>query len=1068
MKEYPRIHDLCTVGLIHHQDCEYRIHPFRTDFVGDSGCGKSMIADFMQLIFVGAGTFSSATAGTGPREANTMVLESPGKGTDFGYVYLNVEVDRGKYLTVGTYIERNGSGSRSFLVQAGYDWSEEERLKPFEEPLSKSEIMDGDDMLPLEDFQARLEQNGLFLKDWQRLKTFHHLLAINKILPLDLSVSVDILKDYKKIIQSFSRRTLDTSKSDSLKNFLFGKEEHTRIESDYKKAIQELEQDVQTYGNNLTEIDTVTKKSQELGYVKTARFAMVERNQSWVLARVSFWSNQVKAEVSTIRNQAVPHEVNRLVLIDLREKAEHDMGLAESNQKPLLDAEEKALGTFTKANGENQKLKNAQGILNVLDSEDGLLERFTSYTNQLRQHSLLQSMTQEIGSNWAFFEKVDWEGGYSEGLLNIQNKIKTLTETLANLDALRAYNDLNNENSLARWAVDQKRAFTNEEESVLVHFATQGITRTKPEIPNGLRFLPEPKELFEKPVNPLQMDKAGFWLSLDGVHEYVKYVPRQILDRSDPQLIKEHFEKQSKGIDDKIRELKVEQNHWQKLLDLIKQVNDIEAKIEAYGQREELKNFIEHPELKLTKEQFDETIQTLEREQEIVSAFESATKDYNAAKDNAAENKEALKDYKEALDELGGLDLSTHLKDELKALISDSEIQAGVQAIKEPNSPRELRQEVQQRKSRLLNYTQQQSLMDKLSNAKTEASNARLDAELLEIPFPESFEESLTNEEVGRLGKEHDKAVLKYQNSFDSVVRDFVPENDQDKFKDNYDFLGLCLAILPKSFASLEFTEETVIQEVENHLKQIARKNQDLNERKFQRIRDLVEDVSTEISSRLDKIRRMKRIFNDDNSEITGGHFVKLEESFNADYPRAWLTRFAEEFNSQSGLFAAEGGLYDRVSKLIGIEEKLVEAFHTCGGPSNIHPTASQLLDPNSYFELSFSMETKNGKKNDGSTGQTYAATALLCIARLSLLNPDESTRTTGLRFMPVDEAEGIGTNYNMLMRIAEQNDYQIISFSQRPLPSLQEGGQNVYFLQKNMDTDEKVNHVPTAILGIA
>ncbi len=1068
MKEYPRIYNLNTVGLIHHQDCEYLMHPFRTDFVGDSGCGKSMIADFMQLIFVGVGTFSSATYGTGPREAHTMVLESPGKGTDFGYVYMNVEIDRGKYLVVGTYIERNGLGSRSFLVQASHDWSEDIILAPFDIPMSKDLIMDGNDMLPLEDFKVILEQNGLFLQDWQRLKTFHRLLAVNEILPLDLSISTDILRDYKKIIQSFSRKTLDTSKSDSLKNFLFGKEEHNRIESDYKKAIQELEQDVQTYGNNLEEINIVTKKSQILGKLKQARSEMLERHKALVLARINFWSNQVKTELLTIQKQIIPHEINRFILSNLRKKAEQHEELAKSNHKSLLMVEEEKLEIFTKTSNENEKLKKAKTILNTLGNKNGLLENFIKYRNQLRQHLLLKNLTRELNVSWTMFEKANWEKGYSEGLMGIHSEIKTFVEIRDNLIAIKAYNDLSNVNSLARWAVDQKRGFTKEEESVLIHFAKQGITRAKPKKSKGVRYLPDPKELFKKAIEPVNADDIGFWLSLDGVYEYVEYVFVQILDRSDPQLIKEHFENQSKSIDEKIKEVQTELDKWNKLIELLNQAEEIEAKINAYLNRHVIKDFREYPELQLTEEQFNDNIKTLGREPEIISSFQVADKEYKDAKKKAFENAEAIKDLREALDELDTFDLLIPLEEELKILISDSEIQINVQKAKESESPRLLRKEVQQRRSRLLNFPQQRGLIDKLNNAKKEEFNAQSNAELFEISVQDNMESIKTLEELDKLQNSYNKAESTYQNSFDNVVRDFVPENDKDRFNDNYEFLGLCHAILPKSFASLEFTEDTVINEVENHLKQIARKNQDLNERKFQKIRDLVEDVSTEISTKLDKVRRISRLFDNPNSEITGGHYVQLRESFNHAYPRNWLTRFAEEFNSQSGLFATEGGLYDRVSKLVGVEEKLVEAFHASGGPSNVHPTASQLLDPNSYFELNFSMETKSGKKNDGSTGQTYAAIALLCIARLSLLNPDDKTRTKGLRFMPVDEAEGIGTNYNMLMRIAAQNDYQIISFSQRPLPSLQEGAQNIYFLQKNMDTDEKINHVPTAIIGVS
>ena len=49
MKKYPRIYSLSTIGIIHHQENDYIFHPARTDFIGDSGSGKSIIADLLNL-----------------------------------------------------------------------------------------------------------------------------------------------------------------------------------------------------------------------------------------------------------------------------------------------------------------------------------------------------------------------------------------------------------------------------------------------------------------------------------------------------------------------------------------------------------------------------------------------------------------------------------------------------------------------------------------------------------------------------------------------------------------------------------------------------------------------------------------------------------------------------------------------------------------------------------------------------------------------------------------------------------------------------------------------------------
>ncbi|NHQ72805.1 DNA repair protein Rad50, partial [Elizabethkingia miricola] len=98
MKEYPRIRRLSTLGIVHHQNFDYEFSPFRTDFVGEGGAGKSMISDLLQLICVGTRAFHSPTKGTGPRKPNTMVLRTEGKGTDMGYAFINIEKAENQYI----------------------------------------------------------------------------------------------------------------------------------------------------------------------------------------------------------------------------------------------------------------------------------------------------------------------------------------------------------------------------------------------------------------------------------------------------------------------------------------------------------------------------------------------------------------------------------------------------------------------------------------------------------------------------------------------------------------------------------------------------------------------------------------------------------------------------------------------------------------------------------------------------------------------------------------------------------------------------------------------------------
>nr|WP_321230241.1 hypothetical protein [uncultured Psychroserpens sp.] len=78
-------------------------------------------------------------------------------------------------------------------------------------------------------------------------------------------------------------------------------------------------------------------------------------------------------------------------------------------------------------------------------------------------------------------------------------------------------------------------------------------------------------------------------------------------------------------------------------------------------------------------------------------------------------------------------------------------------------------------------------------------------------------------------------------------------------------------------------------------------------------------------------------------------------------------------------------------------------------------------MNPKSYFDLVFELKLENEEVNSGSNGQTYAENALLCLARLSLI---EQKDKEGLKIMPIDEAEGLGSNYDMLHELAKKEEY--------------------------------------------
>ncbi|MNE75397.1 hypothetical protein D3C80_1715530 [compost metagenome] len=79
--------------------------------------------------------------------------------------------------------------------------------------------------------------------------------------------------------------------------------------------------------------------------------------------------------------------------------------------------------------------------------------------------------------------------------------------------------------------------------------------------------------------------------------------------------------------------------------------------------------------------------------------------------------------------------------------------------------------------------------------------------------------------------------------------------------------------------------------------------------------------------------------------------------------------------------------------------------------------------------------------------------------------NEEGKKQQPAVRIMPIDEADGLGSNYDMLHDVAQKYDYQIISLSISPVGKFKDGEQYLYMLHKNMETEAAVNYMPMAIL---
>ena len=147
-KNYPQIYSLSTVGIRNHYHTDYLFHPFRTDFTGDSGIGKSIIADLLQLIFVGEKEFKSATEAHETRNPRKLPVDR------FGYSFINVEVSQSKYLVIGMFI--SSGGIDPFIIQQGYDWDE---FTPLSSPFSYKKILFNESITDLDSLAEKLKDD---------------------------------------------------------------------------------------------------------------------------------------------------------------------------------------------------------------------------------------------------------------------------------------------------------------------------------------------------------------------------------------------------------------------------------------------------------------------------------------------------------------------------------------------------------------------------------------------------------------------------------------------------------------------------------------------------------------------------------------------------------------------------------------------------------------------------------------------------------------------------------------------------------------------------------------------
>ncbi len=267
---YPRIFSLSTAGILRHYNQDYLIHETRTDFIGSNGIGKSMIADFLQIIFVPyRNRIKFGTEGIN----NSRRLSDLPYRTNEAYIFLNVEVSQDRYITVGTCISQiehrsptpflilNSADAHQKLSQLSYS---AEHIPLHLHFIENNSIVNSKELAT--HFRNKYKLYLTTYTTKEKKNEFFSFLYDKEILPLNLSIE-DNLKAFAKVIQSFSRaKSLNISDSNSLKAFLF--EDETTYDQAFRKDKDALQNLLQDYKILESEIEVLEQKQSVLSELK--------------------------------------------------------------------------------------------------------------------------------------------------------------------------------------------------------------------------------------------------------------------------------------------------------------------------------------------------------------------------------------------------------------------------------------------------------------------------------------------------------------------------------------------------------------------------------------------------------------------------------------------------------------------------------------------------------------------------------------------------------------------------------------------------------------------------------
>lgn len=642
---------------------------------------------------------------------------------------------------------------------------------------------------------------------------------------------------------------------------------------------------------------------------------------------------------------------------------------------------------------------------------------------------------------------------------NFSVEIEKLEKEIIDLESLSKFSDLNNPESLVGWATENLNfPISHTIESILIYFQKYG--KVKPSEQNSNRYVPFPEELFENIDSKVKdkKDNHGFWLNLDGAYEYIAYSPSRLLNVESAESLIKPLSEIKEGVGKKLSKLVEEKSNKEKYKEILFKFNNLQENIDLYKRKDELISFNIEESFDITERKFEQFIELYLDKENILNQFNLIQKEYEGflSKKTLTEecNKRIQKLETDLFNNKENIDIEFVEKE---IALDNKELAIQQNDLQELINKFVFDETLFQEK-----YLGNQNLLKCKYELEKECREISDDIQQKEntisISNQELSETEQTFEQLFNHQPEHDENVEEFSNPENGGFNSL--KNKADRSKIDYEVVvkkileemnlpydesisigKLANLILPTVFPTPVVNEDLISSNIADRLSKLTQDIQEIGSRKIEILGSIFNEVYKVYTNYLTKINEIDAYLKKKNKIITGGNRASLTSKKSIYYPDSWLGNFRKQLNTQIN----NTGLFSELREEIDINKMMIKAFQQLGGSAKVEP--EDLMNPKSYFDLEFDLKLDNDEINSGSNGQTYAANALLCLARLSLI---EEKGNRGLKIMPIDEAEGLGSNYDMLHELAKKEQYQVLTMAIETAGEITDDGQYIYIMNEN------------------